>query len=138
VLIKLILRIYFLFCFSVMLHELFHFISAKFLRFKDINICLGYEGFFCIKICRLFISPFMITGSVSFSLDENNILSKRKYIVFYLSGGLANIILIIFGIFIDSLVLFSINSIILLLIYLPIKTLQNDMVILLEKLKTNK
>ena len=69
--------IYCLYASSVILHELFHVIFAKFFNIKIYEMKLG-EDFFAIRIKRVSISPLIISGYVEFSTDDLVNISKLK------------------------------------------------------------
>ena len=132
--------IYCLYASSVILHELFHVIFAKFFNIKIYEMKIG-EDYFAIRIKRVSISPLIISGYVEFSTDDLVNISKLKCIFLYLSGCIANIILIIISLFLlnkfeYSLYLIIINAFAIIISLIPVEFLRNDCVEMRKILKS--
>ena len=91
-----LLQIYLLMVFSIIMHEISHFFVAVWLGLTNIKLNIGDE-FFSVKIGKLRISPLIFSGNVE--VDEESLLSKNKrgIVAFFVSGNIANIVIIIVG-----------------------------------------
>lgn len=74
--IKIFLIIYLNICASILLHEFGHYITAKILNYKIVKVILG-DSLFSLKIRKLSISPFILSGEVSakIDLDKTSVLA---------------------------------------------------------------
>lgn len=101
---KLFIVLYFEYIVSIISHEVFHFITAKIMGFTVHGIYLG-ESLFRMKIGKVYISPIIKDGFVEVSFDKGKSANKIKIGAFFLSGMIANIILIWIGCFMDNSIL---------------------------------
>lgn len=78
---------------SVSLHELFHLATAALFRIKVRSMKLG-ASLFAIKIGNVSISPIAANGFTEVEKNELYRVNESKLILFFLSGLVANILLI--------------------------------------------
>lgn len=131
--------VYLIFAISVIIHEISHYIYARIKKIKVYNVCIG-EEFLSIRICGLRISPLILCGYVEFDTQSVISKSKKEIIILFLSGSIANLILIIIAsclipVFVYSLHVIAVNISAILFNTLPIKFIKNDMYELKNALK---
>ena len=122
---RIIITFYLLYALTVTLHELFHYITGKIIGLKNLEIYIG-ESFFRINIKKVHFSPLITNGYVEFDYIE---CSKKKIIFFYLSGSLANLLLILVGLLFKNnygYILCFMNLFIILFNLIPIRGIKND------------
>lgn len=101
---KLLTVLYLEYIVSVILHEVFHFIAAKIMGFPVHGIYIG-EKLFRMRIGKVYFSPIIKDGFIEVSFDEIKRAKKIKIGVFFLSGIIGNILLILIGLWIDNCIL---------------------------------
>ncbi len=126
---NIIFIIYILYGIAVILHELSHFICAKCLHLRNVDIYIG-EKFFAINIKRVHVSPLITRGYIEF--DSDSLLEKKKWqiIILYLSGSIANILIILISLILMNYVQYCIYAIFvnffcIILNLFPVKKLHN-------------
>ncbi|MBQ2718391.1 MAG: site-2 protease family protein [Clostridia bacterium] len=127
---KTIFVIYVTYSISVILHELAHFICAKLMRLKNVDIYIG-EKFLAINIKRFHFSPLITSGYVEFDLNSLIIKKNWQIIIFYMAGAFANILIILISLIIMPYTKYSIyivlvNVFCVLTNLFPLKKLHND------------
>lgn len=96
--IEYIISFYIIYYLSVLLHEFAHFIAAKCIKLNVDRMKIG-EDFFAVTIYKLSISPLCVSGHIEFDLNHLKDKSIMQIIIFYLSGMISNIFLIIISLF---------------------------------------
>ncbi len=127
---KVIFIVYILYGIAVILHELAHFICAKCLHLRNIDIHIG-EKLFAVNIKRVHVSPLITSGYIEFDLDS--LLEKKKWqiIMLYLAGSFANVLLIIIALMFMNYMQYYIYAILVNVFCIlhnlfPVKKLHND------------
>lgn len=125
-----ILAVYIVYCLSVIAHELAHLICAKIMHLHNVDIRIG-ERFLAVNIRHFHFSPLIIGGSVE--VDSDTLLRKKKWqiIMFYLSGSMANLLIIIVALIVMPYIRYPLYVIFANLFFIvmnlfPIKTSHND------------
>lgn len=131
IMIKLI-YIYILIAVSVIIHEIAHYIVAKIVGAKNIFVEIGYKSSIKMRVRNVTISPLIIGGAVDCIFPEDT--KAIGIIIFYLSGGLINLLIAIVTFCFKSMDMAMINTVLVIISWLPIKRLNNDMVILLDNI----
>lgn len=94
-LIRLILKLYLYMVISVVFHEFFHIIAGLICFGKIDKIVIGSEKF-CLKIGTVSISPIIFNGRVEVDYEILARSNRIRKICFFLSGIMANILIIVF------------------------------------------
>lgn len=88
---------YLLFCACVIFHELAHYIVAKCIHLKVLQINFG-EELFAVHIGKLSLSPNMLFGSGVIVSEESLVKKTRKQMAaFFLAGIAANLVTAVVG-----------------------------------------
>jgi hypothetical protein len=134
-----LLKLYFVYAISIVVHELFHFISSVLLKKPLDGIYIGTK-FMRVNIWKIHISPFIFYGYVDIEKELLEKMSRKELIIFFLSGALGNLVLGIILLFfwpdlIFSLIAFMLNIILVLASVLPFVIDDNDTDVLLSYLR---
>lgn len=136
-----LIKLYAVVIVSVIVHEIFHYLSSLILRKPVSDIYIG-ANFFSIKIWKLHLSPFVFYGYVEI---EDELLDKMimpELVFFYLSGALGNIVLSVLANFINSCYFsrwfFIINIYYAIASLLPFFIGNNDITALIKLIKKRK
>ena len=134
--------IYIIYALAVLLHELAHFICAKFIHIKIYGVRIG-DRFLAMKIKKFSISPLITGGEIEF--DQNDLLhqSKMRIVLMFLSGSIANLFFMIIGfcllsVFNYAVYVIVINAFSIVFNLFPIKFLGNDFAKMYDSLKDKK
>lgn len=138
---KLFLTYYGIMAFSLSLHELAHFLTAKFLRMRNLDFYLG-APLLQIKIRRFHLSPFLFMGSVEMDGDEILKQSNVSIFILFMSGPFINSVLLLISLIMgpsiiqNALLVISLGFIVSSLFPLLVKN--NDFASLVQYLRVKK
>lgn len=135
--IRFIILIYIVYVLSMVIHELFHYITLKLLKKNIQGVYIG-EKWHVIKVGDIYISPIIFSAYIS--IDEQEVSSMKKYqiVIFFLSGIIGNLFLIFLSYSSNSIVatiLFYINVSAVIGIFIPSIERQNDFYLMIKYLR---
>lgn len=124
-----LIKLYLLLIILVVMHELAHFLSLRIFKIKIYSFVLGSLIYYKYKFYK--ISPFIMSGYITYDKKQFNQLFLFKKIIIVLSGVFVNYI--IYLIIPDSFVLYKfVTKLYLIFILLPLPFLNTDTYILFK------
>ena len=96
--IRFFVYLYVIYAASTIVHEIGHYLAAKILLGKVIQVVIGLESF-SITIGKLKLSPIIFGGHVEVDADAIMEKSKIGIAAFVMSGIAANILLVLISVF---------------------------------------
>lgn len=136
-----LIKLYLIFIISIIIHETFHFIAITIIGKNIQGVYIG-EEIFNIRIGKFYISPLVRGGYIKVDVFEIESMNNRELIMFFLSGSVGNLILLIISLFTkNTLLAFSLMIINITLIIVnlsPFFKNDNDITMLLQFLKNKK
>ncbi len=137
-----IVQVYIILILSVVAHEVAHYVTAKIIGLKELQIHIGSE-FTKIHLGKIHISPIVFGGYVEFLQEDLLKKQKTEIIAFFLSGIAINIIIVVLsGIFYNNSRLISyvfwVNIASLSISLVPFFPPQNDVTKLIKYLRYKK
>lgn len=141
IIVKTLILSYIVFIISVVMHELFHYVTCKIFKINDVKVYIG-ENKLQKAIGDIYISPIITSGTTEINIDDIINLKKTQIAIIFLSGNLANFVFLIISILLNcgliSNLFILVNLFLLFSNLIPYIIRTNDMSMMLKILKLKK